>query len=46
MKIDYFKSSGGATYNYPILSIEHVLPQNPDIASQWIIDWSEEEISM
>ena len=32
----------GASYQYPIISIEHVLPQNPQDESQWI-EWFPEE---
>lgn len=32
----------GASYQYPIISIEHVLPQNPSDESQWM-EWFPEE---
>jgi uncharacterized protein with ParB-like and HNH nuclease domain len=35
LKIDEKLSGGGATYDYPIISIEHVLPQTPKKPSQW-----------
>lgn len=33
----------GATYNHKIISIEHVLPQNPKEGSQWRSDFTDEE---
>ncbi len=33
----------GATYNHKIISIEHVLPQNPKEDSQWLSDFTEED---
>ncbi|MFT4084666.1 MAG: DUF262 domain-containing HNH endonuclease family protein [Nocardioides sp.] len=33
----------GATYNHKIISIEHVLPQNPKPDSQWLLDFTEED---
>jgi len=35
LRLDSFLSHGEATYNYPIISIEHVLPQTPEKDSQW-----------
>ncbi|KAB2953464.1 DUF262 domain-containing protein [Heliorestis acidaminivorans] len=35
LRLDAVLSSGGATYNYPKITIEHVLPQNPDPNGQW-----------
>lgn len=36
LRLDAWLSSGGATYDYPIISIEHVLPQTPAAGSQWL----------
>lgn len=36
LRLDEALSSGGARYDYPIITIEHVLPQNPDANSQWL----------
>lgn len=36
-------SDAGATYDHSIITVEHVLPQNPDESSQWLQDFSEEE---
>lgn len=35
----------GATYDHSTITVEHVLPQNPNAASQWLKDFSEDEIS-
>lgn len=32
----------GATYSHAIISIEHVLPQNPDPSSQWATDFDDD----
>jgi hypothetical protein len=36
LRLDAWLSSGGAHYDYPIISIEHVLPQNPQAGSEWL----------
>ncbi len=36
LRLDESLSSGEATYEYPVISVEHVLPQNPAEDSQWI----------
>lgn len=33
----------GATYDHTIISIEHVLPQNPKDPSQWRLDFTDEQ---
>ncbi|TGB35790.1 HNH endonuclease family protein, partial [Mycolicibacterium peregrinum] len=33
----------GATYDHKIISIEHVLPQNPTDSSQWRVDFTDEQ---
>jgi len=33
----------GATYDHKIISIEHVLPQNPKDSSQWRVDFTDEQ---
>ncbi|HEX9929309.1 MAG TPA: DUF262 domain-containing HNH endonuclease family protein [Pyrinomonadaceae bacterium] len=35
LRLDSLLSEGEATYNYPIISVEHVLPQNPPFNSVW-----------
>jgi hypothetical protein len=36
LRIDSLLTTGEARYTYPVLSIEHVLPQNPPPDSEWI----------
>jgi hypothetical protein len=36
LRLDTALSAGEATYDYPIISVEHVLPQNPAEDSIWI----------
>lgn len=43
MKIDENLSSGSAEYDHDVISIEHVLPQNPDVNSSWVRLFNEEE---
>ena len=38
-RLDSFVSDGGATYNTKLFTIEHVLPQNPAIGSEWLETW-------
>lgn len=45
LKYDFLKSSNTALIsNYSNISIEHILPQNPDENSQWQRDFTEDEI--
>lgn len=44
LRIDEELSGGNASYNYKILSVEHVLPQNPKPDSQWI-QWYPDELT-
>lgn len=41
LKVDEKLSEGSASYDHPIISIEHVLPQNPAEGSQWLKAFSE-----
>lgn len=36
-------SDPGATYDHNLITIEHVLPQNPQVDSQWAKDFTDEE---
>ncbi|WP_103108854.1 DUF262 domain-containing protein [Brevibacillus reuszeri] len=36
LRLDEELSGGNATYNYKVLSVEHVLPQNPKPDSLWV----------
>lgn len=38
LRLDSLLSTGGAIYEFPVLTIEHVLPQNPHKCSQWL-EW-------
>jgi len=42
LRLDELLSGGSAVYNSPIVSVEHVLPQNPSIGSQWLADFPTE----
>jgi hypothetical protein len=35
LRIDALLSGGGATYDYNVVTVEHVLPQNPESGSDW-----------
>jgi hypothetical protein len=35
LRLDSALSGGGATYEYDLITVEHVLPQNPEAESQW-----------
>lgn len=39
LRLDALLSGGGATYAMDSVTIEHVLPQNPDAASRWMTDF-------
>ncbi|MGB3297337.1 MAG: DUF262 domain-containing HNH endonuclease family protein [Phormidesmis sp.] len=45
LRLDSVLTEGTATYKYPIITIEHVLPQNPDKNSQWVQWFSDQERS-
>ena len=38
-RLDSFVSDGGAKYNSKLFTIEHVLPQNPKMDSDWFQKW-------
>jgi uncharacterized protein with ParB-like and HNH nuclease domain len=35
LRLDSVLAKGEASYKYPIISVEHVLPQNPSLGSHW-----------
>ncbi|MCZ4103378.1 DUF262 domain-containing protein [Streptomyces sp. H39-C1] len=35
--------SSGVVYNHPLITVEHVLPQNPKADSQWLADFTDDE---
>lgn len=43
LRVDDLLSAGGAVYNSAIVSVEHVLPQNPSQGSQWLVDFPDQE---
>jgi len=43
LRLDESLSEGGASYDYPIITVEHVLPQSPSEGSKWLEWWPEEE---
>ena len=36
LRLDSLLSGGGATYDYAVITVEHVLPQNPRAGSDWL----------
>ena len=36
LRLDRALSEGSASYSYPVVTVEHVLPQNPSPISQWL----------
>jgi hypothetical protein len=42
LRLDELLSSGEATYNHPLITIEHVLPQTPEPESVWCQWWPKE----
>ncbi|MBU0965689.1 MAG: DUF262 domain-containing HNH endonuclease family protein [Proteobacteria bacterium] len=42
LRLDSALSQGEATYDYPVISVEHVLPQNPPAGSKWL-EWFPDE---
>jgi len=43
LRLDEALSEGEATYNFPIISVEHVLPQSPQKGSKWFEWWTDDE---
>ncbi|WP_050385845.1 DUF262 domain-containing protein [Bradyrhizobium pachyrhizi] len=39
LRLDELLSGGSAVYNQPIVTVEHVLPQNPSVGSKWLTDF-------
>lgn len=39
LRLDGLRAGEGAEYSHKIISVEHVLPVNPDANSQWMIDF-------
>ena len=43
LRLDTLLADASASYEHPIVTIEHVLPQNPKRGSQWLRDFPDEE---
>lgn len=43
LRLDSLLSGGAATYDYDIVTVEHVLPQNPEPGSEWLTWFPDEE---
>jgi hypothetical protein len=43
LRLDSALSSGGASYDHPIITVEHVLPQSPTADSTWQAWFSDDE---
>ncbi len=43
LRLDEALSEGEAAYDYPIITVEHVLPQTPGEGSQWLEWWPDEQ---
>ena len=43
LRLDSLLADRGTRYEYPTISIEHVLPRNPERNSQWLIDFPDEK---
>jgi uncharacterized protein (DUF433 family) len=44
LRLDAALFEGEVHYNYPVITVEHVLPQNPDSDSQWVKWFPDEEM--
>lgn len=44
LRLDALVSGGGATYDYEVVTVEHVLPQSPSAESEWLKWFPEPEI--
>lgn len=43
LRLDSALSSGGASYEHPLITVEHVLPQNPPPGSPWLASFTEQQ---
>jgi len=43
LKIDEKLSEGAANYDYPLITIEHVLPQTPSLSSTWVTVFNDQQ---
>lgn len=44
LRLDEAIGAGGATYDHSIITVEHVLPQNPKAGSRWLVDFPDEQV--
>jgi hypothetical protein len=44
LRLDALLSGGGATYDYPTITVEHVLPQFPPQGSEWLTWFPDPEV--
>jgi hypothetical protein len=44
LRLDAYLSGGEAVYKLPRITVEHILPQNPQVDSQWLTWFPNEEI--
>lgn len=44
LRLDSFLSDRGATYDVPVLTVEHVLPQTVSAGSEWERVWTSQEL--
>jgi hypothetical protein len=44
LRLDEAIGAGGATYDHSIITVEHVLPQNPNADSRWLVDFPDEQV--
>lgn len=43
LRLDGLLADAGATYDHRVISIEHVLPQNPAADSEWMINFTDDQ---
>ncbi len=43
LRLDSALTDGGVVYNHPVITVEHVLPQNPPEGSEWLMWFPDEE---
>ena len=46
LRLDAALSQGEAQYDFPVISVEHILPQNPKEGSKWLEWFNDEEVRL
>lgn len=46
LRLDSSLAQGEARYDYPVITVEHILPQNPKVGSKWLEWFDDEEASL